>query len=93
MKRVKRIEWISLYGVDVSHYVCSHFAEFIASMLVFIKARSFRSLTHLQLNFEDLCLLICLDFVILEFLQVVDGFLACKFEKLVLSELCVHCTE
>jgi len=44
MKRVKRIEWnnVSLV-VDVA--VCSHFAGFIASVLVFIKARSLRSLT------------------------------------------------
>jgi len=41
-KRAKRIEWVSL-AVDVA--VCSHFAGFIASMFVFLKARSLRSLT------------------------------------------------
>jgi len=35
--------------VDVA--VCSYFGESIASMLVFIKARSLRSLTHLQTLF------------------------------------------
>ena len=38
VKRVKIIEWVSLV-VDVVMNVCSNFAGFIASMLVFIKAR------------------------------------------------------
>jgi len=38
------MEWVSLV-IGCSHYVCSHFAYFIASMLVFLKARSLRSLT------------------------------------------------
>jgi len=41
-ERVKIIEWVSLV-VDVGG--CSHFAGFIASMLVFLEARSLRSLT------------------------------------------------
>ena len=40
--KAKRIEWVSLV-VDVA--VCSHFARSIASILVFLKARSLRSLT------------------------------------------------
>jgi len=46
-KRTKRIriEWVSLV-VDVA--VCCHFARFIASILVFLKARSLRSLTCLS---------------------------------------------
>jgi len=40
-ERVKRIKWVSLV-VDVAVY--SHFADFIASMLVFFKARSLTSI-------------------------------------------------
>ena len=41
--RAKRVKgWFSS---GCCHYVCSHFAEFIASILVFIKARSLCSLT------------------------------------------------
>ena len=50
VKRVKRIKWngVSLV-LDVAFMpACSHFAHFIASMLVFLKARSLRSLTFLD---------------------------------------------
>ena len=40
VKRAKRIEWVSLVVDGCSLFVCSHFAHFIASMLVLQKARS-----------------------------------------------------
>jgi len=43
MKRVAR-----RFSSGFSHNVCSHFARFIARILVFIKARSLRSLTLLK---------------------------------------------
>jgi len=58
MKRVKRIEWVSLV-VEVT--VCSHFAGFIESMLVFFKASSLRSLTRCVPAHDNVVIVGCVN--------------------------------
>jgi hypothetical protein len=63
-EQAKRIGWARLV-VDVAFY--SHFASFIANMLVFHKARSLRSLTLLQASQYLLLLFVAITLTLLLF--------------------------